>query len=197
MTLYLATQNTHKIEELSALLQGRFSVKSIAALGQVEEIPETGLTISENSKQKAEFIANKYEVICLSDDSGLEVEALNGEPGVFSARYAGAQRNSVDNINLLLEHLKNVSNRSARFVTILTFHHKGQFYQFEGEIKGQIIDHQRGKDGFGYDPVFLPDGYTKTFAEMSMQEKNLIAHRAKAIEKFIKFIDETTFFDNE
>lgn len=197
MILYLATQNTHKIQELSALLQGRFSVKSIAELGQVEDIPETGWTISENSLQKANFIAQKYKVTCLSDDSGLEVEALDGEPGVFSARYAGSQRNSKDNINLLLENLKNISHRSARFVTILTFHYQGNFYQFEGEIKGQIIDQPRGNDGFGYDPIFLPDGYTKTFAEMSMEEKNLIAHRAKAIEKFIKFIDEKTFFGNE
>jgi len=197
MILYLATQNKHKIEELSALLEGRFSVMSIAALGQLEEIPETGSTISENSHQKAHYIANKYNVTCLSDDSGLEVEALNGDPGVYSARYAGTQRNSQDNINLLLENLKNTRHRVARFVTVLTFHHKGKFYQFEGEVKGQIIDQQRGTSGFGYDPVFLPEGFSKTFAEMSLDEKNLIAHRAKAIEKFVKFIDETTFFDNQ
>ena len=197
MELYLATQNKHKIEELSALLAGRFFVKSINELGQVDDIPETGKTIAENSHQKAAFIAEKYGVVCLSDDSGLEVNALQGAPGVYSARYAGNQKNDVDNIQLLLKNLQNTIDRSARFVTVLTFHHQGEFVQFEGEIKGQIIDRPRGSLGFGYDPIFVPNGFSLTFAEMTMEQKNSIAHRAMALQKFLKFIDQSTFFSNQ
>ena len=197
MNLYLATQNKHKIQEISALLKGRFSVQSIVDLGQVDDIPETGSTIAENSFQKADYIANKFGVTCLSDDSGLEVDALNGEPGVFSARFAGPQKNDQDNMALLLQKLRGFENKAARFVTVLTFHSEGKFYQFEGEIKGTIIDQPRGKFGFGYDPIFVPNGYEKTFAEMSMEEKNAIAHRAMALEKFVKFIDEQTIFSNQ
>lgn len=197
MELYLATQNKHKIEELSALLAGRFFVKSINELGQVDDIPETGKTIAENSHQKAAFIAEKYGVVCLSDDSGLEVNALQGAPGVYSARYAGNQKNDVDNIQLLLKNLQNTLDRSARFVTVLTFHHQGEFVQFEGEIKGQIIDRPRGSLGFGYDPIFVPNGFSLTFAEMTIEQKNSIAHRAMALQKFLKFIDESTFFSNQ
>lgn len=197
MDLYLATQNKHKIEELSALLAGRFFVKSINELGQVDDIPETGKTIAENSHQKAAFIAEKYGVVCLSDDSGLEVNALQGAPGVYSARYAGNQKNDVDNVQLLLKNLQNAPDRSARFVTVLTFHHQGEFVQFEGEIKGQIIDCPRGSQGFGYDPIFVPNGFSLTFAEMSMEQKNSIAHRAMALQKFLKFIDESTIFSNQ
>jgi XTP/dITP diphosphohydrolase len=197
MELYLATQNKHKIEELSALLAGRFFVKSINELGQVDDIPETGKTIAENSHQKAAFIAEKYGVVCLSDDSGLEVNALQGAPGVYSARYAGNQKNDVDNIQLLLKNLQNTIDRSARFVTVLTFHHQGEFVQFEGEIKGQIIDRPRGSLGFGYDPIFVPNGFSLTFAEMTIEQKNSIAHRAMALQKFLKFIDQSTFFSNQ
>jgi len=197
MELYLATQNKHKIEELSALLAGRFFVKSINELGQVDDIPETGKTIAENSHQKAAFIAEKYGVVCLSDDSGLEVNALQGAPGVYSARYAGNQKNDVDNIQLLLKNLQNTIDRSARFVTVLTFHHQGEFVQFEGEIKGQIIDRPRGSLGFGYDPIFVPNGFSLTFAEMTIEQKNSIAHRAMALQKFLKFIDQSTIFSNQ
>ena len=197
MELYLATQNKHKIEELSALLAGRFFVKSINELGQVDDIPETGKTIAENSHQKAAFIAEKYGVVCLSDDSGLEVNALQGAPGVYSARYAGNQKNDVDNVQLLLKNLQNTLDRSARFVTVLTFHHQGEFVQFEGEIKGQIIDRPRGSLGFGYDPIFVPNGFSLTFAEMTIEQKNSIAHRAMALQKFLKFIDQSTFFSNQ
>jgi len=197
MELYLATQNKHKIEELSALLAGRFFVKSINELGQVDDIPETGKTIAENSHQKAAFIAEKYGVVCLSDDSGLEVNALQGAPGVYSARYAGNQKNDVDNVQLLLKNLQNAPDRSARFVTVLTFHHQGEFVQFEGEIKGQIIDRPRGSLGFGYDPIFVPNGFSLTFAEMTIEQKNSIAHRAMALQKFLKFIDQSTFFSNQ
>jgi len=197
MELYLATQNKHKIEELSALLAGRFFVKSINELGQVDDIPETGKTIAENSHQKAAFIAEKYGVVCLSDDSGLEVNALQGAPGVYSARYAGNQKNDVDNVQLLLKNLQNAPDRSARFVTVLTFHHQGEFVQFEGEIKGQIIDRPRGSLGFGYDPIFVPNGFSLTFAEMTIEQKNSIAHRAMALQKFLKFIDQSTIFSNQ
>ncbi len=194
MELFLATQNKHKIEELSALLQGRFSVRSIADLGQTADIPETGNTIAENSMQKAAFIAQKFGVTCLSDDSGLEVYALQNAPGVFSARYAGPQKNDQDNVQLLLKNLSNEVNRSARFVTVLTFHLDGKYYQFEGSIEGKIIHEPIGNQGFGYDPIFVPDGYEQTFAQMTMEQKNGIAHRALAFQKFVNFIDESTFF---
>lgn len=196
MELYLATQNKHKIEELSALLEGRFLVQSIANLGQLDDIPETGKTIAENSLQKASFIASKYGVTCLSDDSGLEVDALNGAPGVYSARYAGPEKNDQKNLQKLLDELQGETNRSARFVTVLTFHHEGKFYQFEGEIKGQISQMPKGAFGFGYDPIFVPDGFTTSFAEMTLADKNTIAHRAKALAKFLIFIDESRFFYN-
>ena len=196
MELYLATQNKHKIEELSALLEGRFLVQSIASLGQLSDIPETGTTIAENSFQKAAYIAANYGVSCLSDDSGLEVEALNGAPGVYSARYAGPEKNDQKNLTLLLENLKGETNRNARFVTVLTFHHEGKFYQFEGEIKGQISQMPKGAFGFGYDPIFIPEGFTTSFAEMTLEEKNTIAHRAKALAKFLIFIDESRIFHN-
>ncbi len=194
MVIYLATQNRHKIEELSALLEGRFSVKSIIELGQLEEIPETGTTISENSYQKANFIAHKFGIPCLSDDSGLEVNVLNNEPGVFSARYAGPQKNDQDNMQLLLKKMQNQLDRSARFLTVLTFHFEGKYFQFEGAIEGKIIHEPRGASGFGYDPIFVPNGYAETFAEMTLQQKNAIAHRAIALKKFIEFVDETTNF---
>ena len=197
MDLYLATQNKHKIEELSALLQGRFLVRSIAELGQLAELPETGQTIAENSLQKATYIAEKFGVTCLADDSGLEVDALNGAPGVYSARYAGEEKNDQKNLQLLLKNLANEKNRSARFVTVLTFFHQDKYYQFEGEVRGQISQMPTGAFGFGYDPIFVPDGFTISFAEMTLVEKNLIAHRANALKKLIKFIDESSFFPNQ
>jgi XTP/dITP diphosphohydrolase len=189
--LYLATQNKHKVEELSALLKYNFDIRDLSSLSLTEEIPETGNTLTENSLQKARFIAEKFHVTCLADDSGLEVEALGGAPGVYSARYAGEPKDDQANLHLLLTNLSGISNRRARFVTVLTYYSHGSYSSFEGEIQGSIVDAPRGTQGFGYDPVFQPENETRTFAEMSLEEKNLIAHRARALEKFIKYLDDT------
>jgi len=195
--LYLATQNKHKIEELSALLGNQFLIKSISELGVVEDIPETGKTLDENSMQKAQFIADRFGVNCLSDDSGLEVNCLGGLPGVYSARYAGEPKNDLANSSKLLVDMSGHADRSARFVTVLTFHQNGQFHQFEGEIKGEIVLSPRGNQGFGYDPLFQPENESRTFAEMTLSEKNVIAHRARALLKFQSFADESLKFVDE
>jgi XTP/dITP diphosphohydrolase len=189
--LYLATQNKHKVEELSALLQHHFTVRDLSTLALTEEIPETGDTLTENSLQKARYIAEKFHVSCLADDSGLEVEALDGAPGVYSARYAGEPKDDQANLQLLLHNLVGLENRRARFVTVLTYFSEGSYHSFEGEIQGLIVDLPRGTQGFGYDPVFQPENETRTFAEMTLAEKNQIAHRARALEKFKNFLDET------
>jgi XTP/dITP diphosphohydrolase len=195
--LYLATQNKHKIEELSALLGSQFLIKSISELGVIEDIPETGKTLVENSMQKAQFIADRFGVNCLSDDSGLEVNCLGGLPGVYSARYAGEPKNDLANSSKLLVDMSGHADRSARFVTVLTFHQNGQFHQFEGEIKGEIVLSPRGNQGFGYDPLFQPENESRTFAEMTLSEKNIIAHRARALHKFHLFADESLKFVDE
>ena len=196
-SLYLATQNAHKVEELSALLGDRFQIRSISELNISEEIPETGQTLAENSMQKARYVAERFGVTCLADDSGLEVRALNGAPGVFSARYAGEPKNDQANCVKLLGEMRDKKDRQARFVTVLTFHEDGQFVQFEGEIIGEITQEARGQQGFGYDPLFVPLNADKTFAEMSLSEKNKIAHRARALEKFKLFVDESLLFHDE
>ena len=188
--LYLATQNKHKVEELFALLQDHFIVCDLSSLAITEEIPETGATLVENSLQKARYIAEKFQVSCLADDSGLEVEALAGAPGVYSARYAGEPKNDQANLELLLKNLVGIANRRARFVTVLTYFQAGTYHSFEGEIQGEIVEAPRGNQGFGYDPIFQPENEERTFAEMTLAEKNQIAHRARALEKFINFIDE-------
>jgi XTP/dITP diphosphohydrolase len=188
--LYLATQNKHKVEELTALLQDHFIIRDLSTLPITEEIPETGSTLVENSLQKARYIADRFHVSCLADDSGLEVEALNGSPGVYSARYAGEPKDDQANLNLLLQNLVGVENRKARFVTVLTYAVNGEYHSFEGEIQGTIVHAPRGTQGFGYDPIFQPENESRTFAEMSLEEKNKIAHRARALEKFKIFLDE-------
>ena len=189
--LYLATQNKHKVEELSALLQDNFVVRDLSTLSLTEEIPETENTLEENSLQKARYIAEKFQVTCLADDSGLEVDALGGAPGVFSARYAGEPKNDQANLHLLLTNLSGITNRRARFVTVLTYYSNGSYTSFEGEIQGSIVEVPRGTQGFGYDPIFQPSTETRTFAEMSLAEKNLIAHRARALEKFKNYLYKT------
>jgi XTP/dITP diphosphohydrolase len=188
MKILIASQNQHKIEEIKAFLDFKVELISMSEMGIEEDIPETGQTLSENSLLKAQYLANKFDLPCLADDSGLEVEALNGAPGVFSARYAGEEKDDQKNMNLLLDNLRDLENKNARFVTVLTFHFKGEFHQFEGEIKGRIISNKRGNQGFGYDPIFIPEGFEKTFGEMSLAEKNTIAHRARALEKFKIFL---------
>ena len=193
-TIYLATQNKHKIEEIKDLLGDLFDIHTVFELGLSVEIPETGHTLQENARQKAEYIAEHFQVTCLSDDSGLEVNALGGRPGVYSARYAGEPKDDAANVDKLLFELSDSEERSARFVTVLTLHHQGQYVSFEGEVLGDIVREPRGTQGFGYDPVFQPLGNDRTFAEMSMAEKNALAHRARAMQKFKSFLAESEFF---
>ena len=187
--LCFATNNAHKLEEIQAILGDSFELLSLKDINCTEELPETGNTLEANSLQKAQYLYDHYQVNCFADDSGLEVDALGGEPGVDSAHYAGEQRSHADNINLLLKNLVDKTNRSAQFRTVITLIQNGKVSQFEGSIKGQIIIDLRGSEGFGYDPVFVPEGYETTFAEMTLTEKGKISHRARAFGKLVAFLD--------
>ncbi|MEA5260398.1 non-canonical purine NTP diphosphatase [Arcicella aquatica] len=186
--LCFATNNAHKVEEVQAILGQNFELLTLSQIGCSEELPETGNTLEANSLQKAQYLYKHYQVDCFADDSGLEVTALGGEPGVFSARYAGEQRSHADNISLLLKNLAGKEDRSAQFRTVITLILGGEVTQFEGIIKGTIIDELKGNEGFGYDPIFVPEGFDLTFAEMSIDEKGKISHRARAVEKLITFL---------
>jgi XTP/dITP diphosphohydrolase len=188
ITICIATNNQHKIEEIRALLGPFFQLKSLQEIGCFEDLAETQSTIEGNSLQKAQYVFDTYGVPCFADDTGLEVDILNGAPGVHSARYAGVHKNSEDNIDLLLKNLANSSNRNARFKTIITLVEPEQTTTFEGIVEGTIQTERRGNKGFGYDSVFKPTGFTKTFAELSLEEKNLISHRAIAVKKLINFL---------
>jgi XTP/dITP diphosphohydrolase len=189
MTLCFATNNKHKLEEVVPLLKGSFDLLSLDQIGCTDELPETQNTISGNSFQKAEFVYKHFNTPCFADDTGLEVDALNGAPGVYSARYAGDHRNSNDNINLLLENLKGNQNRKARFCTVITLIGLTPApVFFEGIIEGVIIDEKKGNTGFGYDPVFVPTGHDLTFAEMTLDQKNTLSHRAIATKKLIEYL---------
>ncbi|HOY39342.1 MAG: non-canonical purine NTP diphosphatase [Bacteroidales bacterium] len=188
MELIFATNNPHKLREVSEMLPPHIIIKSLADIQCFEDIPETGSTLSENAVQKAKYVSDKYHYDCFADDTGLEVEALNMQPGVFSARYAGNQKNPADNIEKLLLQMQGVTNRKARFRTVIALSLQGKILLFEGTVNGSIIHTLKGEKGFGYDPVFVPDGYTHSFAEMSPQTKNKISHRALAFEKLIGFL---------
>lgn len=182
-TLVFATQNPNKAREIEAKLGNGFTIISLGALGITEEIPETAPTLEGNALMKARYVYEKTGRNCFADDTGLEVEALNSEPGVLSARYAGLQKKPADNMHLLLQNLQGQSNRAARFRTVIALIFEGKEYTFEGIANGQIINEQRGNEGFGYDPIFVPEGHTRTFAQMSLDEKNQLSHRAKAFDK--------------
>ena len=186
--LCFATANANKLKEVKAALNQTFELISLADLNHHEEIPETSGTIEGNSLQKAQFIWDKYQIDCFADDSGLEVEALDGAPGVDSAFYSGS-RDFDANIRLLLQNLQGKSNRNAQFKSVFTLILQGEIKQFTGTIQGQIIQQKRGEKGFGYDPVFMPDGYEVTFAEMTLDEKNQISHRAKALKQLLTFLN--------
>lgn len=188
MELIFASNNKHKLEEISDLLKGISVVKGLKEIGINEEIPENQDTLEENALEKAMYIYNKYGYNCFADDTGLEIDALNGRPGVYSARYAGIGCTFDDNVNKILQELGDSKNRKARFRTIIALVENGRVFTFEGEVKGEIIREKRGEEGFGYDPVFIPEGYLQTFAEMDLKLKNKISHRAKAIEKFVMFL---------
>lgn len=191
MILCFATNNKHKLEEVATGLGDTFAIQTLAEIGCTEELPETTGTIPGNSRQKAEYVYKNYGISCFADDSGLEVEALHGEPGVDSAHYSGS-RDHQQNIAKLLANLQGEPNRKAQFRTVFTLILHGVEHQFEGIVKGTIIDAPRGNGGFGYDPVFIPDGYTQTFAEMSLIEKNKISHRARALAKLTAYLQEQT-----
>lgn len=186
--LCFATNNAHKIEEIQAILGDSFELLSLNDIHCKEELPETGNTLEANSLQKAKYLYDNYHVDCFADDTGLEVPALGGEPGVYSARYAGEQRSHADNTNLLLKNLVNKPNRSARFKTVITLIKDGNITQFEGIVNGKIIEELKGMEGFGYDPVFIPEKFDRTFAEMTLLEKGEISHRGRAFQKLLEFL---------
>lgn len=185
--LILATNNAKKVEEIRKLLPLGFDLLTLKEVDFMEEIPETTNTIIGNSKQKAWYVFNRTGLNCLSDDSGLEIKALDNRPGVDSAHYAGLPPNNSKNIDLVLSEIEGVQDRSARFVTIMTLILDGNEYQFEGEINGTITSAPKGTYGFGYDPIFIPEGHESTFAQMEAIDKNQISHRAKALEKLKHF----------
>lgn len=189
MQIVFATNNGNKLKEVQALIPNNITLLSLKDIGCVEDIPETQNTIEGNAKQKAEYIKNNYGYDCFADDTGLEVDALNGAPGVYSARYAGAQRNADDNMNKLFNELKNKAHRNAQFKTVIALHLNGKLQTFTGICKGEITNKRYGKQGFGYDPVFKPNGYNQTFAEMDLSLKNRIGHRGKAISKLVTFLN--------
>ncbi len=188
MELVFATNNKHKIREISDLLDGNFRILGLADLGITEDIPEEAETLEENAVFKARYVHEKTGLSVFADDTGLEVTALGGAPGVYSARYAGESKSFDDNIEKLLREMQNATDRSARFRTVIALILDGSEYLFEGTVEGEIIRERRGVGGFGYDPVFIATGSDRTFAEIPLSEKNLISHRAKAMRKLIEFL---------
>ncbi len=188
--LVFATHNQNKIREIQAKLVDRYKLISLSDLDIVEEIPEIADTFEGNALLKAQYIWNKFGISCFADDSGLEVDALGGAPGVHSARYAGLQKSDKNNIDLLLENLKNYTDTSAQFHTCIALILEGEVHYFHGIIRGKLIREKKGTNGFGYDPIFVPDGYDRTFAEMTLAEKNAISHRAIAVEKLVDFLNQ-------
>lgn len=187
-TLIFATQNLNKIKEVQALLQNFYKVQSLAELGCNADIPETADTFAGNAEIKSRYVYARWRSDCFADDSGLEVKALNGAPGVFSARYAGTPKNDPANVQKLLQEMKGIKNREARFVTVICLMVNGKTYFFEGEVKGTLTEEIRGENGFGYDPVFIPEGHHQTFAEMTPVQKNKLSHRSRALAKMSLFL---------
>jgi XTP/dITP diphosphohydrolase len=188
MKIVFATNNKNKILEVQQMLPSTIEIISLESIGCFEEIPETADTIEENAIMKANYITKKYGYDCFADDTGLEVESLNGEPGVYSARYAGEQRNDDDNMNKLLKSLENKPNRNAQFKTVIALNLNGNQHLFTGIAKGEITFEKSGNQGFGYDPIFKPEGYDVTFAQLSLEIKNNISHRGKATKQLIDFL---------
>ena len=189
MKIVFATNNLNKLKEVQALMPQHISLLSLKDIGCFEDVPETQNTIEGNAIQKAEYIKTHYGYDCFADDTGLEVEALDGEPGVYSARYAGEQRDANDNMNKLLLNLEKYSNRKAQFKTVVSLHINGKLKTFTGICKGEITKNKQGEKGFGYDPIFKPLNYNQTFAEMDLAIKNSIGHRGKAISQLILFLN--------
>lgn len=193
MKICFATNNKKKIEEVKAALGPGFQLVSLQEIGCDEELPETGDTLDHNAFQKARYVKDHFGVDCFADDTGLEVDALDGAPGVYSGRFAGEPRSDERNIDLLLEKMEGKPNRKARFRTVVALILEGEEYQFEGIAEGEILKERVGQKGFGYDPVFQPEGFDKTFAELSLEEKNEISHRGKAVKALIEFLNQRKF----
>lgn len=188
MKLVFSTNNKHKLQELQEILGSDFTLLSLNDIGCTEEIPEEQPTLEGNASQKAFYVYNNYGFDCFSDDTGLEIEALNGEPGVFSARYAGEAKSAEANMEKVLTKLSKINNRKARFRTVISLVINGEEKQFEGVVEGEILKEKRGGSGFGYDPIFRPLGFEKSFAEMELSDKNKISHRGRAVEKLVQFL---------
>jgi XTP/dITP diphosphohydrolase len=187
--LVFATNNRHKLEEVAAKLNGKIKLLSLDDIGCHADIAETGVSFAANASIKSRYIYDQYQLNCFGDDSGLEIEALNNEPGIYSARYAGEHGNHQANIAKVLDKLKSSPNRKARFRTVISLIWDGEEHFFEGTVDGTIRNELSGSDGFGYDPIFEPDGYDITFAQMSMDEKNSISHRGRAMDQLITFLN--------
>ncbi|MCD8044100.1 MAG: non-canonical purine NTP diphosphatase [Tannerellaceae bacterium] len=190
MKIVFATNNKHKLEEVKSILSSKLEIVSLSEINCFNDIPETADTLEGNALQKAYYIKEHFNIDCFADDTGLEVEALNNAPGVYSARYAGEAHNAEANMQKLLKELEGAENRKARFRTVIALLLDGKEYIFEGIVNGKIIEEKRGNEGFGYDPVFVPDGYNQTFAELGMDIKNNISHRAQAIKKLADFLSD-------
>lgn len=188
MQLVFASNNKNKIKEIQLLLPKHIQVVSLEDIGCLEDIPETAGTIEGNAILKANYVTEKFGYNCFADDTGLEVEALNGEPGVYSARYAGEQKDANDNMDKLLVNLKDKTNRNANFKTVICLNLNGEQHLFTGIINGKIIEEKIGTNGFGYDPIFVADGYAKTFAELALEEKSVISHRGLAVKQLVDFL---------
>jgi len=186
--LIFATNNLHKLSEIQAIIGDNFDIKSLQQIGCTEDIPETAPTLEGNALLKAQYVFNRFGKNCFADDTGLEIESLDGRPGVFSARYATDGHDFEANIDKVLEELSGIKNRKARFRTVIALIIDGSVHYFEGIVNGEIITERKGIKGFGYDPVFLPDGYEQTFAEMPLADKNKISHRARAVSKLVEFL---------
>lgn len=189
MNLVFASNNQNKILEIQSILNGSIKVLSLEDIGCHEDIPETADTIEGNAILKADYVTKKYGYDCFADDTGLEISALNGEPGVYSARYAGEQRDSDDNMNKVLDALSDASDRNANFKTVIALNLNGKQHLFTGIANGKITHDKKGSQGFGYDPIFQPEGYQETFAELPLNIKNEISHRAKATQQLIDFLN--------
>ena len=189
--LVFATNNSHKTEEVKTLLWPQYQVRNLVDIGFFTDIPETGISFAENATLKSSYVTEHFKLNCFADDSGLEVEALDNEPGIFSARYSGSRGDEL-NLNFLLMKMQGITNRKARFKTVISLMKDGENFLFEGIINGQLRSEPMGTSGFGYDPIFQPDGYTETFAQMTMEKKNEISHRAIAMRKLIEFLKNTS-----
>ncbi len=188
MKLVFATANQNKAKEIQSLIPAEIKILSLNDIQCEEEIPETQPTIEGNASQKAFYVYEKYHHNCFADDTGLEIEALDGRPGVLSARYAGEAKNAGDNMTKILVELEGKANRKARFKTVISLVIEGKEVQFEGVVNGTILPEKKGSQGFGYDPIFQPDGYETSFAEMRLEEKNAISHRGKAVNKLVEYL---------